>query len=167
MVKSLILVRELMTGKDSHSIYFANDDLAVEMIDFLKARFHFINEYENESTKKAGMRNWMVYYGANKTPCMISLAPIACKNYKDQAIIYRMEIRENFTGKVITSDMYIDKGVAEKIANTINLHSDALKATTSEAMVIHNEEALKGLENFLISDKDIGEQWEYFSKIKP
>ena len=86
MVKSLILVRELMTGKDSHSIYFANDDLAVEMIDFLKARFHFINEYENESAKKAGMRNWMVYYGANKTPCMISLVPIACKDYNNQAV---------------------------------------------------------------------------------
>ena len=56
MVKSLILVRELMTGKDSHSIYFANDDLAVSMIDFLKSRFHFINEYDNESVKKAGKR---------------------------------------------------------------------------------------------------------------
>ena len=164
MVKSLILVRELMTGKDSHSIYFANDDLAVSMIDFLKSRFHFINEYDNESAKKAGMRNWMVYYGANKTPCMISLAPIACKNYKDQAIIYRMEIRENFTGKVITSDMYIDKGVAEKIANTINTHSDALKATVSEVMVVYNETALKGLEYYLLSGKDIGEQWERFSK---
>ena len=164
MVKSLILVRELMTGKDSHSIYFANDDLAVSMIDFLKSRFHFINEYDNESAKKAGMRNWMVYYGANKTPCMISLAPIACKNYKDQAIIYRMEIRENFTGKVITSDMYIDRGVAEKIANTINFHSDVLKATVSEVTVIYNETALKGLEYFLLSGKDIGEQWERFSK---
>ena len=164
MVKSLILVRELMTGKDSHSIYFANDDLAVSMIDFLKSKFHFINEYDNESAKKAGMRNWMVYYGANKTPCMISLAPIACKNYKDQAIIYRMEIRENFTGKVITSDMYIDRGVAEKIANTINFHSDVLKATVSEVTVIYNETALKGLEYFLLSGKDIGEQWERFSK---
>ena len=164
MVKSLILVRELMTGKDSHSIYFANDDLAVSMIDFLKSRFHFINEYDNESAKKAGMRNWMVYYGANKTPCMISLAPIACKNYKDQAIIYRMEIRENFTGKVITSDMYIDKGVAEKIANTINFHSDALKATVSEVTVVYNETALKGLEHYLLFGKDIGEQWERFSK---
>ena len=164
MVKSLILVRELMTGKDSHSIYFANDDLAVGMIDFLKSRFHFINEYDNESAKKAGMRNWMVYYGANKTPCMISLAPIACKNYKDQAIIYRMEIRENFTGKVITSDMYIDKGVAEKIANTINFHSDALKATVSEVTVVYNETALKGLEHYLLFGKDIGEQWERFSK---
>ena len=164
MVKSLILVRELMTGKDSHSIYFANDDLAVEMIDFLKTKFHFINEYENESAKKAGMRNWMVYYGANKTPCMITLAPIACKNYKDQAIIYRLEIRENFTGKVITSDMYIDKGVAEKIANTINFHSDALKATVSEVTVVYNETALKGLEHYLLFGKDIGEQWERFSK---
>ena len=164
MVKSLILVRELMTGKDSHSIYFANDDLAVSMIDFLKSRFHFINEYDNESAKKAGMKNWMVYYGANKTPCMITLAPIACKNYKDQAIIYRMEIRENFTDKVITSDMYIDKGVAEKIANTINFHSDALKATVSEVTVIYNETALKGLEHFLLLGKDIGEQWERFSK---
>ena len=164
MVKSLILVRELMTGKDSHSIYFANDDLAVSMIDFLKSRFHFINEYDNESAKKAGMRNWMVYYGANKTPCMISLAPIACKDYKDQAIIYRMEIRENFTGKVITSDMYIDRGVAEKIANTINFHSDVLKATVSEVTVIYNETALKGLEYYLLSGKDIGEQWERFSK---
>ena len=164
MVKSLILVRELMTGKDSHSIYFANDDLAVEMIDFLKTKFHFINEYENESAKKAGMRNWMVYYGPNKTPCMITLAPIACKNYKDQAIIYRLEIRENFTGKVITSDMYIDKGVAEKIANTINFHSDALKATVSEVTVVYNETALKGLEHYLLFGKDIGEQWERFSK---
>lgn len=164
MVKSLILVRELMTGKDSHSIYFANDDLAVSMIDFLKSRFHFINEYDNESAKKAGMRNWMVYYGANKTPCMITLAPIACKNYKDQAIIYRLEIRENFTGKVITSDMYIDKGVAEKIANTINFHSDALKATVSEVTVVYNETALKGLEHYLLFGKDIGEQWERFSK---
>ena len=164
MVKSLILVRELMTGKDSHSIYFANDDLAVSMIDFLKSKFHFINEYDNESAKKAGMRNWMVYYGANKTPCMITLAPIACKNYKDQAIIYRLEIRENFTDKVITSDMYIDKGVAEKIANTINFHSDALKATVSEVTVIYNETALKGLEHFLLFGKDIGEQWERFSK---
>lgn len=164
MVKSLILVRELMTGKDSHSIYFANDDLAVSMIDFLKSKFHFINEYDNESAKKAGMRNWMVYYGENKTPCMITLAPIACKNYKDQAIIYRMEIRENFTDKVITSDMYIDKGVAEKIANTINFHSDALKATVSEVTVIYNETALKGLECFLLLNKDIGEQWERFSK---
>ena len=164
MVKSLILVRELMTGKDSHSIYFANDDLAVSMIDFLKSRFHFINEYDNESAKKAGMKNWMVYYGANKTPCMITLAPIACKNYKDQAIIYRMEIRENFTDKVITSDMYIDKGVAEKIANTINFHSDALKATVSEVTVVYNETALKGLEHYLLFGKDIGEQWERFSK---
>ena len=164
MVKSLILVRELMTGKDSHSIYFANDDLAVEMIDFLKTKFHFINEYENESAKKAGMRNWMVYYGPNKTPCMITLAPIACKNYKDQAIIYRLEIRENFTGKVITSDMYIDKGVAEKIANTINFHADALKATVSEVTVVYNETALKGLEHYLLFGKDIGEQWERFSK---
>ena len=164
MVKSLILVRELMTGKDSHSIYFANDDLAVSMIDFLKSRFHFINEYDNESAKKAGMKNWMVYYGANKTPCMITLAPIACKNYKDQAIIYRMEIRENFTDKVITSDMYIDKGVAEKIANTVNFHSDALKATVSEVTVVYNETALKGLEHYLLFGKDIGEQWERFSK---
>lgn len=164
MVKSLILVRELITGKDSHSIYFANDDLAVSMIDFLKSRFHFINECDNESSKKAGMRNWMVYYGENKTPCMITLAPIACKNYKDQAIIYRMEIRENFTDKVITSDMYIDKGVAEKIVNTINFHSDALKATVSEVTVIYNETALKGLEHFLLFGKDIGEQWERFSK---
>ena len=168
MVKSLMLTRQLLTCTDCSMIYFANDELALDMIKFLQNRFHFINEYNNEKAKEAGMRNWMVYYGTNKTPCMITLAPIACRDYKNQPIIYKIAIRESFKPESIKiTDMFTDRTVAERITNLFNANSDGHTASVEEIMVINSEESLEGLKKFLVSDKDIGEQWEYFSKIKP
>ena len=165
MIKSLMITRKLMTSQDVSTIYFANDTLINDMITWLKARYRFFDEVATESSEKAGMKNWLFECGPNHAFAMLSKTPIACKNYDGQAIIYKITIT-NPEGGLVLTDTFINKKVAEDLANLFNQNSDYHRCSVEEIMVINDQEALNSLKKFL-SSGDIVDQWSYFSKIKP
>ena len=165
MIKSLIITRKLMTSQDVSTIYFANDDLIEDMITWLQARYRFFNELATEASKKAGMTNWMFECGPNHAFAMLSKVPIACKDYNSQAVIYKVD-GSSPDAKNVFSDTFINKKVAEDLANLFNQNSDYHRCSVKEIMVINDQDALNSLKKFL-SSGDIVDQWSYFSKIKP
>ena len=169
MVKSLILTAQTAIGTNCNMILFANEKIAMDMIEFLRNRFDYFSNLNNSKATAAGMKTWTLSYNNSqgKVHGMLALADIACKNYKDQNVIYRLEVKEIYSGDTKLTDMYTDKSVAEKISNLINTQSDALHASIDEVMIINDDSSLSVLKNFLVSNRDIGEQWEYYSKIKP
>lgn len=165
MVKSLIITRKLMTSQDVSIIYFANDTLINDMITWLKARYRFFYEVATESSEKAGMKNWLFECGPNHAFAMLSKVPIACKDYNSQAIIYKVD-GSSPDAKNVFSDTFVNKKVAEDLANLFNQNSDYHRCSVKEIMVINDQDALNSLKKFL-SSGDIVDQWSYFSKIKP
>lgn len=165
MIKSLIITRKLMTSQDVSIIYFANDTLINDMITWLKARYRFFDEVATECSEKAGMKNWLFECGPNHAFAMLSKVPIACKDYNSQAVIYKVD-GSSPDAKNVFSDTFVNKKVAEDLANLFNQNSDYHRCSVKEIMVINNQDALNSLKKFL-SSGDIVDQWSYFSKIKP
>lgn len=165
MIKSLIITRKLMTSQDVSIIYFANDTLINDMITWLKARYRFFDEVATESSEKAGMKNWLFECGPNHAFAMLSKVPIACKDYNSQAVIYKVDGSSSDAKNVFT-DTFVNKKVAEDLANLFNQNSDYHRCSVKEIMVINDQDALNSLKKFL-SSGDIVDQWSYFSKIKP
>ena len=164
MVKGLIFASQTMIRSSSSMILFANKDLAMDAVEFLENRLDNFTKYKDDGISES----WSFTYDSisGRAHGILLLCDISCKNYKDQPIVYLLEIKDsNKVTKI--SDLYINKNTVEGIANYINLNSDAYTASISDTIVIDSEEALSALKRFLTSDKDIGEQWEYFSKIKP
>lgn len=167
MVKSLCLTRQPATGGTQSSlIYFANDDLIDKMMEWIKSRYQVL-DMVSDKLDKNGIMQWMFYYGTNKIPCILFSIPIACKGYIDQSIIYRVNFTNKRDNKSDTSDLYTDKAIAEGIANIINTNSDIIECSINDVMVINSEESLHGLQKFLVSSNDIGDQWDYFASIEP
>ena len=165
MIKSLIITRKLMTSQDVSIIYFANDTLINDMITWLKARYRFFDEVATESSEKAGMKNWLFECGPNHAFAMLSKVPIACKDYNSQAVIYKVD-GSSPDAKNVFTDTFVNKKVAEDLANLFNQNSDYHRCSVKEIMVINDQDALNSLKKFL-SNGDIVDQWSYFSKIKP
>lgn len=165
MIKSLIITRKLMTSQDVSIIYFANDTLINDMITWLKARYRFFDEVATEGSEKAGMKNWLFECGPNHAFAMLSKVPIACKDYSSQAVIYKVD-GSSPDAKNVFSDTFVNKKVAEDLANLFNQNSDYHRCSVKEIMVINDQDALNSLKKFL-SSGDIVDQWSYFSKIKP
>ena len=165
MIKSLIITRKLMTSQDVSIIYFANDTLINDMITWLKARYRFFDEVATESSEKAGMKNWLFECGPNHAFAMLSKVPIACKDYNNQAVIYKVD-GSSPDAKNVFSDTFVNKKVAEDLANLFNQNSDYHRCSVKEIMVINDQDALNSLKIFL-SSGDIVDHWSYFSKIKP
>lgn len=165
MIKSLIITRKLMTSQDVSIIYFANDTLINDMITWLKARYRFFDEVATESSKKAGIKNWLFECGPNHAFAMLSKVPIACKDYNSQAVIYKVD-GSSPDAKNVFTDTFVNKKVAEDLANLFNQNSDYHRCSVKEIMIINDQDTLNSLKKFL-SSGDIVDQWSYFSKIKP
>lgn len=165
MIKSLIITRKLMTSQDVSTIYFANDELIEDMIAWLQARYRFFYEIDSEASKKFGIINWLFECGPNHAFAMLSNVPIACKDYNSQAVIYKVD-GSSPDAKNVFSDTFVNKKVAEDLANLFNQNSDYHRCSVKEVMVINDQDALNSLKKFL-SSGDIVDQWSYFSKIKP
>lgn len=165
MIGSLIITRKLMTSQDVSTIYFANDTLINDMITWLKARYRFFDEVATESSEKVGMKNWLFECGPNHAFAMLSKVPIACKDYNSQAVIYKVD-GSSPDAKNVFSDTFVNKKVAEDLANIFNQNSDYHRCSVKEIMLINDQDTLNSLKKFL-SSGDIVDQWSYFSKIKP
>lgn len=162
MVYGVTLIDNMSTAETAGMIFFANRDLVDDFMEWVKSRYTFINEYHNEKAEAVGMKNFMFYYTSN--PFMLSIAPIACKDYKGQSILYKVIFKDN-TDKLLGTDMYTDKTVAESIANTINNNSDAIICNIEDCVVVDTKESLEGFKKFLITSNTFQEQWTYYSRI--
>ena len=160
MIKSLMITRKLMTSQDVSTIYFANDTLINDMITWLKARYRFFDEVAIESSKKAGMRNWLFECGPNHAFGMLSKVPIACKNYDGKAIIYKITITSP-EGSLVITDTFINKKVAEDLANLFNQNSDYHKCSVEAIMVITEQEDLNSLKKFLYNKHHKHDSYHY------
>ena len=165
MVYGVTLTSNIAMSTSDGTIYFASKDLVDDFIEWVKSRYNFINEYHNEKAEAKGSKNIMFYY--TSSPFMLSVEKLACKDYKDQSVIYKIYYKDRAAGTYQTAgiDLYPDKSIAESIANTINNNSEAIYCEVTDCVVIESKNSLEILKRFLVNSNTFQDQWKYFSRI--
>lgn len=145
-------------ANDVHPIYFANVDLVNDFMTWFDGRVPL--------TKLANTKFDAYKSVSSSGSLIITIVPVACKNYKNQNDIYVIEYNNANTGVELAGDTFTDAKIPTDIANMINANSDSMKAKVYRAIVLTDKDSVDTLKRYLTSSDNMAKHLVSFPSME-